>query len=137
MLCPSSSHQSQPVHVDKLARMTAAMEGIEREANAKACFVAAHRATAAAAAIPFCLDVNCLVALIEPHAPAAEINRLTAVVGFADEAIVAVAKDRGFTLRLDPAPDNGSGVWLVSEVFARIGIDCMVTDPRLQPPVRL
>ena len=26
---------TEPVHVDKLARMTAAMEGIEREANAK------------------------------------------------------------------------------------------------------
>ena len=63
--------------------------------------------------------------MIEPHAPAAEINRLTAVVGFVDEAIVAVAKDRGFTLRLDPAPDNGSG-----------GVAGQ-PDPRLQPPVRL
>jgi hypothetical protein len=52
---------TEPVHVDKLARMTAAMEGIEREANAKACFLAAHRAMVAAAVIPFCLDVNCPV----------------------------------------------------------------------------
>jgi hypothetical protein len=44
---------------------------------------------------------------------------------------VAVAKHRGFTLRFDREPDNGSGMWLVSGVFARIGIDCMVADPRL------
>jgi len=35
---------TEPVHVDKLARMTAAMEGIEREANAKARLVAANQA---------------------------------------------------------------------------------------------
>ena len=52
---------TEPVHVDRLARMIAALEDIEREANAKACFVAAHRAMAAAAVIPFCLDVNCPV----------------------------------------------------------------------------
>jgi hypothetical protein len=34
------------VHVDRLARTIAALEGIEREANAKTCFVAAHRAKA-------------------------------------------------------------------------------------------
>jgi hypothetical protein len=37
---------AEPVHVDRLARTIAALEGIEREANAKTCFVAAHRAKA-------------------------------------------------------------------------------------------
>jgi hypothetical protein len=46
-----------------------------------------------------------------------EINRLTAAVGFVDEAIMVVAKARGFTLRLDPAPDKGSGASLASGVF--------------------
>lgn len=50
-----------------------------------------------------------------------EINRLIAAVGFVDEAIVAVAKARGFTLRLDQAPDKGSGVSLASGVFAWTG----------------
>ena len=50
---------------------------------------------------------------------------------------MAVAKARGFTLRLDPAPDKGSGVSLASGVFARDGIErtapvhCIATDPRL------
>jgi hypothetical protein len=35
-----------------------------------------------------------------------DLNRLIAAVGLANEAIMAVAKARGFTLRLDPAPDH-------------------------------
>ena len=46
-------------------------------------------------------------------------------------SFVVVAKAKGFTLRPDPALDNGSGLSLVSDVFARWGIYCMVTDPRL------
>ena len=44
---------------------------------------------------------------------------------------------QGFTLRLDQAPDNGSGVSLASGVFARDGVKrtapvhCIATDPRL------
>jgi hypothetical protein len=50
---------------------------------------------------------------------------------------VAVAKAKRFTLRLDPVPDNGSGVSLASGVFARDGVQrtatihCMIADPRL------
>jgi hypothetical protein len=58
-------------------------------------------------------------------------------VGFVRDAILAVAKARGFTLPLDQAPDNGSGVSLASGVFARDDIErtapvhCTATDPRL------
>ena len=57
---------TEPVHVDTAARCIAALEDIEREANAKACLVANNRAAkikaGLAALIPFGLDVNGLVA---------------------------------------------------------------------------
>ena len=54
-----------------------------------------------AALIPFGLGVNSPVAFDRDLARLRlEINRLIAAVGFVDEAIVAVAKARGFTLRL-------------------------------------
>ncbi len=132
---------TEPVHVDRFARYMAALEDIERRAVAKACAVAANRVAkikaGLAALIPFGFDIDSPVAFDRDLARVRlEINRLIAAVGFGDEAIVAVAKARGFTLRLDLALD-GSGVSLVSGVFARDEIErtapvhCMVTDTRL------
>jgi hypothetical protein len=36
-------------------------------------------------------------------------------------SFVVVAKAKGFTLRLDPALDNGSGLSLVSDVVCPLG----------------
>jgi len=49
---------AEPAHVDRLARTIAALEDIEREANAKACFVAAHRAA------KIKTDVGALIAFV-------------------------------------------------------------------------
>jgi hypothetical protein len=133
---------AEPVHVDRVARTIAALQDIERRAGTQCCAVAASRAakikTDLGALIPFGLDVNSPVAFDRDLARLRlEISRLIAAVGFVDEAIVAVAKARGFTLRLNQAPDNGSGVSLASGVFARDGIErtapahCIVTNPRL------
>jgi hypothetical protein len=70
-----------------------------------------------------------------------EINHLIEAVGFVRDAIVAVAAARGFTLRLDAEPDNGTlrseGMSLVHGVFARNGIERAapiygLIDPRLK-----
>ena len=58
---------TEPVHLDRLARTIAALEDVEREANAKACFVAAYRA----AKIEAGLAAHSPVAFIGPRAPAA------------------------------------------------------------------
>jgi len=67
---------TEPVHVDRLARTIAALDDIEREANAKACLVAANRAakikTDLGALIAFGLDMDSPVAFDRgPRAPAA------------------------------------------------------------------
>jgi hypothetical protein len=116
---------AEPVHVDRVARCIATLGNIARRAGAQHCAAAASQAakikTDLGALIAFGLDLARL---------RLEINRMIAA-GFLDEAIVAAAKARGFTLRLNQAPDNG-GV-----VFARDGIErmapvhCIVTAPRL------
>jgi hypothetical protein len=68
MARPHRPHDSEPAHVDTAARCIAEMEDIEREANAKACFVAAYRAAKIKAGLAAPLGRS---PLIGPRAPAA------------------------------------------------------------------